>query len=405
MKKSKTLNAILMVAGTSVGTGVLGLPIATTKAGLLPTFAAFLISWAFMTLAALYILEVKMRLRGNYNLSSMIRLTLGRSGEIFSSFIILLLLYSLLCTYMMAGSAWLRVLIINYVDISNLAIIMGFTVIFACTLYCKDRVIYNINNFLAVCLIIAFIITIGISIMPHKDGFITTHDVSAVFPTFPMLLTTFGFSIIVPAVTEYLQYEEKATRLAIYIGGGVALIAYVLWEWVTLGHIPSSDLLRLHETGDNGTGVILAFADVMQSQIVSIAGRIFAIFAAITSFMGVSVALMHFLTDQLDLDSLWKLSKNDFVKSGRVQRIFLLLIIYIPPILITSMIPRAFVEVLGFAGVFVAILLGLLPGLMVYSIHRKTGFSIGKKIFLILSMLFFVIVIIQEVINFLRLAY
>ncbi len=396
MSKLKTLNAILMVTGTSVGTGILGLPIATSNAGFFPTIIAFIISWIFMTIAALYILEVKMQVRGSYNLSTMIKMTLGKTGQIFSAIVILALLYALLCTYMIAGSAWLRVLIGNYIEISNLPIILSFTIIFALILYFGEKFIYNINNLLAVCLIIAFAITVSVSILPSDYKFIKHADFSAIFPSLPMLLTTFGFSIIVPAVTEYLDYDKKSAQIAILFGGIIALLAYTAWEWITLGHIPlfgEGGLQYLLKVGDNGTGVILSLAKSTQNNIVNVLGRVFAIFAAITSFMGISIALIHFLADNLK------------IKSYRINRIFLLLLVYIPPILITCIAPNAFVQVLGFAGIFVAVLLGLFPVLMVYNernkIRKYTFSTIKKNLFLVISAIFFILVILQEIKNLL----
>lgn len=396
MSKLKTFNAVLMVAGTSVGTGILGLPIATSNAGLIPTLAAFLMAWVFMTLAALHILEIKMQVKGNYNLSSMIRLTLGKSGQVFSSVVIIGLLYALLCTYMMAGSAWLRVLISSYVQWSDLIIILGFTTIFAFILYCGERFIYNINNFLAIGLILAFLVTVSVSLMPKSYAFVEHVDFHALFPSMPMLLTTFGFSIIVPAVTEYLEYDKRSVTTAIFWGGLIALVAYTVWEWVTLGHIPIfgiGGLQHLAEVGDNGTGVILAFAKATDSKTIDFMGRIFAIFAAITSFMGVSVALIHFLADNLKL------------KQTGGNRLVLLLLVYLPPVLITSIVPNAFVQVLGFAGLFVAVLLGLFPVVMVYHTrnpkYKYTLANLKQNIFLVVSAIFFILVIMQEIKNLL----
>lgn len=394
MNKMKTFNAILMVTGTSVGTGILGLPIATSQAGFFPTMLAFIISWIFMTIAALYILEVKMQVRGNYNLSSMIKMTLGRPGQIFSSIVILVLLYALLCTYMMAGSAWFKVLIKDYIDVDNLTIIMIFTMIFAIILFFGERLIYSINNILAICLVFAFIITVSVSFLPNNYEFIKHSNIEAMFPSMPMLLTTFGFSIIVPSVTEYLEYDKKSVYKAIMWGGLISLLAYAIWEWVTLGHIPLFGKNGLHDLlidGDNGTGVILALAKSTQSHVVNISGRIFAIFAAVTSFMGVSVALIHFLADNLK------------THPSQINRFFLLLLVYIPPIFITILVPNAFVQVLGFAGIFVAVLLGLLPVLMVYNERNKTNKysfrSFKKNVFLIISVVFFILVILQEIKN------
>ncbi|MDP3704483.1 MAG: aromatic amino acid transport family protein [Legionellaceae bacterium] len=393
MSKLKTFNAILMITGTSVGTGILGLPIVTSSAGLIPTFVAFIVAWIFMTVAAFHILDVKMQVKGHYNLSSMIKLTMGRTGQYCSSIIILLLLYALLCTYMMAGSAWLSVLLAPVITLPGPLMTLLFTFLFATIIFFGDGFIYSMNNALAICLIIAFVVTVGMSLSPLHEEFITQRNFSAILPSLPLLLTTFGFSIVVPAVTEYLDYNKKSATFAIMLGGMVALAAYAVWEWVTLSHIPLQGPMSFHtlkQTGDNGTGVILAFASSVNSHMVNVSGRIFAIFAAITSFLGVSLALIHFLADVLNRQAVGS------------KRFVLSLATFIPPLLITSLVPNAFVQVLSFAGLFVAILLGLFPVLMVYKSQNKNGRLCGhvmKKLMMTCTGLFFVYVIFQEIRN------
>lgn len=393
MSKLKTFNAILMITGTSVGTGILGLPIVTSDAGITPSLIAFMLSWFFMTAAALHILEIKMQVRGNYNLSSMIRITLGKAGQTFSSIIILLLLYALLCTYVMACSAWFHVLLLDFFVLPQFVIALILLSLFAIIIYCGERFIYNINNMLAFGLIMGFIITICASILPPNYDFLSQSNIKCIFPALPLLLTTFGFSIIVPAVTEYLEYDESSVRFAILLGGIIALVAYIVWEWVILGHIPlygKNSFQILKAAGDNGTGVILSFAATTKSHLSAISGRMFAIFAAVTSFMGVSIALLHFLADNLK------------IKADGRRRILLLFLIYVPPLIIISLIPNAFVQVLSFAGLFVAILLGLFPVLMVYSERRKKYgkiFKDSKSLYLLLTGVFFLAVIIQELVN------
>jgi len=394
MNKLKTFNAILMITGTAVGTGILGLPIVTSTAGLIPTFVAFMVAWVFMTVAALYILDIKLHVKGHFNLSSMIKLTLGRTGQYSSSIIIILLLYALLCTYMMAGSAWLSVVLSHFVSLPGSWMTILFTLVFAVVVFCGERFIYSMNNVLAIGLILAFLTTVGLSLSPLHHEWVIHCNFSAIFPSLPLLLTTFGFSIIVPAMTEYLDYDKKSATFAIMIGGITALAAYAVWEWVMLSHIPyegSLSFQSLKDMGDNGTGVILAFATSVSRPIVRFSGQLFAIFAAVTSFLGVSLALIHFLADSLSM------------KAVGWNRLVLSLITFIPPLFITRFAPSAFVPVLSFAGLFVAILLGLFPVLMVYKSKLKQdteshGFT-RKRVMIMTTGLFFALVIVQEVVN------
>lgn len=382
MLNRKIFNAILMVTGTSVGSGILGLPIVTSSAGVVPSTIALLVAWVFMTMGAYYILDIKMQMKGTFNLSSLIKLTLGRPGQYISSTMIVLLLYALLCTYMMAGAAWLGLYTARWVDIPIQLNGIIFIMLFGGVLLGGEKASYRLNNALGIALIVTFIVMVGSSVVPANYDFIQQADVQAILPSLPLILTTFGFSIVVPSLTEYLDYDEKSVKTAIIIGSLIALAAYILWEWVTFGNVSFAEFKGLKKMGDNGTGVIVALAASTDNSWVKISGQLFAIFAVTTSFSGVSLALMHFLADTLKL-------KN---------RVALFFMTYLPPVLVTRFYPKAFVQTLGFAGIFVAVLLGLFPVLMVFNNRQCRRINKGT-LTLICVALFFIMVIIQEMVN------
>ena len=81
----------------------------------------------------------------------------------------------------------------------------------------------------------------------------------------------------------------------------------------------------------------------------------FSTFALTTSFLGVTLGLMDFLSDGLQLPKVgWK-------------KILLCMIVYIPPVIIAIINPNIFLRALGYAGgIGCALLLGLLPIIMVW---------------------------------------
>ena len=386
MNHRKIFNAVIMVTGTSVGSGILGLPIITSRAGLLPTMLAFLVAWVFMTVAAFYILDVKLQVKGTHNLSSLIKRTLGRPGQIVSSLMIVLLLYALLCTYMMAGSAWLNVFVAPLINIPKHLAPILFTLVLGGLLLCGERLTYNLNNVLGIALLFAFIATVGSSLVPANYDFIRQGEFQAILPSLPLILTTFGFSIVVPALTEYLDYDASAVKKAIIMGSLLALVAYAVWEWVTLGNITPSGFQTMRQSGDNGTGVIVSLAQSTHSAGVTFSGQLFAVFAVITSFLGVSLALLHFLSDVMSL------------KLKGQNKLILFCMTYLPPIIVTSFYPRAFVQILSFAGIFVAVLLGLFPAMMVF----KQASKWRDRSMITGVMVFFGLVIVQEFVNLIR---
>jgi tyrosine-specific transport protein len=242
---------------------------------------------------------------------------------------------------------------------------------------------------------------IGSSLSPSQAEFMQHANIREIFPSFPLLLTTFGFSIVVPALTEYLNYDEKSAKKSILWGSSIALLAYVVWEWVTLGNIPLKgeySFQVLKHLGDNGTGVIIALATLSHHPWVVFVGKLFAFLLVISSFLGISLALLHFLSDTLH------------VSLGGWRRYVLASCMYILPIIVIVLLPRAFVQILSFSGIFVAVLLGFFPALMVYTLRKKKliassddtplSLKISQQWYIIgLVCLFFALVIVQEIIN------
>ena len=99
-------------------------------------------------------------------------------------------------------------------------------------------------------------------------------------------------------------------------------------------------------------------------------GQFFSAFALTTSFLGVTLGLLDFLSDGLRIAKVgWK-------------KIALCGIVYIPPIIVVMIIPGIFLKALGYAGgIGCALLLGLLPVLMVWvGRYRKDYSDINRQL-------------------------
>ena len=110
---TKLIGGILLIVGTSIGGGMLALPIATAEAGFTNSLVLMLLCWFIMTACAFLILEVNLWLPANTNIISMSRILLGRWGEGVAWISYLLLFYSVLAAYMAGGGDFLSGLLIN----------------------------------------------------------------------------------------------------------------------------------------------------------------------------------------------------------------------------------------------------------------------------------------------------
>jgi tyrosine-specific transport protein len=393
--KSKLIGGILLVSGTTIGAGMLALPVITGLAGFFPSLILFVVYWLFMTYTAFLMLEVNFWMPQHTNLISMAKKTLGRPGEIISWVTYLFLLYSLTTAYI-AGSGPIVIDVVRSVTGVVLPGWLGsipLLLIFGIFVYQGTKSVDYVNRILMMGLVLAYGALI-IFITPHVQlPLLKEMRWEYLFLATSIVATSFGFHIIIPSLTTYFHRDLAKLRKALLIGSLIPLVVYILWEFLTLGIIPlngPSGIVEGYETGANGAHLL---ANILGNSAIAMVARFFSFFAIVTSFLGVSLSLFDFLADGL------KMEKSP---SGRS---LLYLLTFLPPIIFTLLDPRAFLSALEYAGAFgVMILLGLMPALMVWSGRYRKHFDSlyqapGGKPGLILAILFSIVVIVIEIAN------
>jgi len=398
MNNSKILGGILLVSGTAIGAGMLALPIHTAMSGFIPSAIAFVISWFFMTLAALLLLEVNLWLPGEKDLLSMISATMGKGAKAISWILYLLLLYSLIAAYLEGSSAWLIKLHLSQtkVTLSRVLSISIIILLFGGIASMGTAITEKCNRWLAFGLIIAYFILIASSLTSIVPAQLERREWTQTFSIFSLLITAFGFSVVLPSLTNYLDRNVRSLKKVIILGSIIPLVIYLFWELVSLGIIPLEGEIGFRKLAenDNGTGVALALEHIVGNHWISQSSQWFSIFAILTSLLGVSLALFHFLADALRLNP-----KKGF------NRLTLFILTYLPPFCVVLFYPSGFGRILSFAGIIVAVLLGIIPAIMVWRgrYHQNIphpGFRLfGGKVMIILIIFFFSCVAMLEVKN------
>ena len=108
MVKNKSLGAVLLIAGTSIGAGMLALPVTTAPIGWTGAVILLIVTWFVMFVAGLLVIETSLWLPVGTHFLSMTRRTLGPVGEIFALISYLALLYSLMAAYLVGGGSLLH---------------------------------------------------------------------------------------------------------------------------------------------------------------------------------------------------------------------------------------------------------------------------------------------------------
>lgn len=392
-RSSKILGGILLVSGTTIGAAMLALPVTTGLAGFFPSLLLLTLFWAYMTYTAFLILEANLWMPESNNLITMARNTLGKKGEIITWGFYLFLLYALTTAYI-AGSVPIIQEFIYCLSGYKTPFWMGpvpLLAIFGYIIYHGTRSVDYINRFLMLGLILSYLL-LTVLVMPDVNGSLLTHfDLSYTTMGISIIATSFGFHIIIPSLTKYLHRDVAALKKVILIGSSIPLFVYIIWELLCLGIIP---VPQIQEGFNEGTNGAIILAKILEQPFISSIARIFSFFAILTSFLGVSMALTHFLADGFRI--------SEQTEKGKT---FLLVLTFLPPLILTFIDPRAFINALEYAGAFgVVVILGLLPALMVwkgrYTQNYATTYKTpGGKGALLITIGISCIVILLEIFN------
>ncbi|HSX20400.1 MAG TPA: aromatic amino acid transport family protein [Gammaproteobacteria bacterium] len=394
--KGSVLGGILLIGGTCIGAGMLGLPVMTAAAGFFPTMGAFLFVWFFMTASAFAYLEVSLRFKGEVNLISIVATTMGSGAKWFAWVTYVLFLYSLMAAYTAGGTT----IFANLINVpihgtqESIGMALLFMIPFALVVFMGTWTVDIVNRLLMAGLIATFVALcatfLGPSHTSHFNGF---GESKYLLFTFPLLVTSFGYHTIIPTLKSYLHEDIKKLRIVFMIGGLSPLVIYAIWELIILYLIPTWGdnglVFMLHHAGANPADAMAQALSVHGSSIHHVVAW-FSYFALTSSFIGVGLGIRDFFADGLH------------IKKNVVGSCILTALTFAPPLIYTIVYPRGFLFALKYAGVFAAILLIIYPVLMAWRARYVTKLEgkykmWGGKMLLLLTLLFGLFVVFADV--------
>lgn len=217
---TKVSGSILLISGTAVGGGMLALPVVTAPIGFIPSIFLFLITWSMMTFTAFLLLEANINIKGNINLISMCRETLGPKGESIAWITYVLLLYSLLAVYISGTNSVVGHVIYNLTGKAiSTSIILGLiAVLFIGIAFAGIKLVDVINKALIVIAAICYLLLLSfLSPIVTSSNFNSPVTLTWKLP-FPILVTAFGFHIVIPSIVNFLNRDLRLIRRCLWAG-------------------------------------------------------------------------------------------------------------------------------------------------------------------------------------------
>ena len=360
--KNRTLGSVLIVAGTTIGAGMLAMPLAAAGVGF-PVMAIMLVAlWILMSYTSLLLVEVYQYNPPHMGLGTIAKKYLGPIGQLVTGFSMLLLMYALTTAYIGGAGVLISSSLLSWwgISLSTEISIILFTIIGGSIVCVGTHSVDLINRLLFTAKIIFLVIMLGV-MMPHVESInLTTMPVQQglILSAIPVIFTSFGFHGSVPSLVSYMNGDTRKLRMIFICGSAIPLVAYIFWQIATLGSIPADTFLGILAQQSGLDGLLSALRDVVATPQVNIAVSLFMDLALATSFLGVALGLFDYLAD---------LFKRKNSLSGRVQTG---LLTFIPPLL-SALFFSSFVQALTYAAVALSLLALIIPSLLVMQVRKK----------------------------------
>ncbi len=359
MTQSKLLGSTLIIAGTTIGAGMLALPLASAGIGFSTSLMIMLGLWMLMAFTALLMVEIHQYADKEATLHTLAKQILGDKGKWVATFAMLFLFYSLCAAYIAGGGAQFTQRITDFtgVNVESSSGTLLFTLIVALVVTVGTGTVDRVNRVLFAGKMIAMVAVLFFLAPNVSQSYLLSMPIQQglIVAAIPVIFTSFGFHGSIPAIVNYLDGDTPALRKAILIGSAIPLVIYIFWQLVTLGVVSQSALL------DNmGLTALIGVLSttVHQSNLGNIIG-VFADLALLTSFLGVSLGLFEFMGDSL---------RN---QQGKMNRPLASVVTFLPPLIFALFYPQGFIMALGYAAIALAILAIFLPLVMVIKVRQQ----------------------------------
>jgi tyrosine-specific transport protein len=349
----RQIGSVYLILGTCIAAGLLAVPIVTATNTFSFTVIMLFSAWILMSIGAWCISEVNLWFAPDSNLITMSQETLGSIVKGITWIAYLFLLYSLISAYLAASSDILHALFLHeHFDMPRTLCTLLATLILGSIVYKGIRAVDFSNRILmSTKLLIA--IAIIAHLLPKMDpSMLMVGGHHFEFSAWLVLITSFGFAILMPSIRVYLHSSRKRILTVLAIGAFLPLVLYVLWIAAVQGVIPRSGadgLLAMNHAANTTSALMGQLAVVAHYPIMTSLSILFVSICSITGLLGVSLCLVDFLADGFRM-----------VKQGG-KHFGLILLTFIPPMIIVMFWPQVFVAALAYAGALCIYILIALP--------------------------------------------
>ena len=362
----RILGAIFLIGGTTIGAGMLALPMTSSHFGFYKSMVLLAGMWLYMLIAAIIMVEISHG-KGQ-SIAALSESRLGAPAKFVAASSMLVLFWSLLWCYISGGSSILHQEVGGAIPTSVLVI--AFTLCLGVFVAMCTRAVDYANRFVLFVKIAIFaIIVAGLLpfIQTENLAKATVNSEFSFHYAIPIYFTAFAFHGSIPTLISYLDGNKKNIYKSILIGSLLPLVVFTLWQLITLGTLGGT------LTGTEDVGVFITrLTEKTGNPYLAFLTNAFALTGMATSFLGVSLGLFDYISE-------WFKRENDIKTRLKVTTLTFGL-----PLILALIYPKGFITALGCAAVALSLLAVVLPCLVALKEERSSSFFLNKGLVLVI---------------------
>lgn len=342
--------AVMLVVGANIGSGVLGLAYASRKAGW-PVLLTWLLAAGFLSVASmLYVAETALRTRRPLQLSGLAEKYVGKAGSWLIFFSVGATSFCSLIAYITGCGKILSTFLGLPLEEASLLFSIGATAV----VWLGLKVTGAAEKFLGLGMILMLVLLVGASFLRARvslDEILYAHWTWGI-PVFNIAVFCYAVQYIVPELARGFRDRPEKLVPAILGGTGISFLILALVPLAVFLMLPGKEITEVAS---------LSWGRALENPLFYLLVNFFAFCAMLTSFWAIAESFLTNCIERLGFRS-----ERD-IRS----RALCLAFIVIPPIFLASSGLVGFVSAIFSAGTFGGIIMSVLPVFMLRSARKK----------------------------------
>jgi tyrosine-specific transport protein len=352
------LSAAALIAGTTVGAGILALPAATAGAGFTASTGVLCGSWLLMVIAALLVAEAaagaaKRTGDADVDFLAIVRELLGDVPGSITGATYAVYHYLLLCAYAAKGGGLLAGAV--GIPAAAGALLFG-SGVGGGVAFGPRKFVDKANGAFCAILAASFAVLLVTGAPAFDAGRLASDGTAkAVLDAVPICVLSLTYHAVIPTVSRRLGFDRSRIVKAVLMGSGIPLVMFLGWNALVLGSVPPGmegvDPVAALIAGQGEAGSTLAMAV-----------PIFSFSALVTSFVGNYYGMRGYVKDVLVESSARAAADDERILAAAVL---------VPPLFLAATDPTLFLPALDAGGTFgVTLQFGIIPAACVWRLRQ-----------------------------------